>query len=71
MKGKLSACRHCNETGGVRKHGKARSGIQRYYCCECRKSFQIKYIYHVYKNRHEEIIPGSVSLAPFTTSDVC
>ncbi|WP_159566326.1 IS1/IS1595 family N-terminal zinc-binding domain-containing protein [Budvicia diplopodorum] len=45
MKDNPSACHHCDETNSVRKHGKARSGIQRYYCSACRKTFQVKYLY--------------------------
>lgn len=40
-----AACHHCSEANSVRKHGKARSGIQRYYCSVCRKTFQVHYLY--------------------------
>ncbi len=39
------ACPNCSLAIHVRKHGKARSGISRYLCCECRLTFQTKYIY--------------------------
>lgn len=45
MKDNPSACHHCGEINSVRKHGKARSGIQRYYCSVCRKTFQVQYLY--------------------------
>lgn len=38
-------CHHCSEKSGVRRHGKARSGLQRYYCSNCKRTFQINYIY--------------------------
>lgn len=45
MKMPKPICHHCNQTRRVRKHGKGRSGIQRYYCQSCKKTFQTKYIY--------------------------
>ena len=41
-------CRYCHKTEYVKRHGKGRSGYQRYRCLECRKTFQDKYIYNVY-----------------------
>lgn len=29
----------------IRKHGKSRAKIQRYYCGNCKSTFQTKYIY--------------------------
>ncbi|AKJ42408.1 IS1/IS1595 family N-terminal zinc-binding domain-containing protein [Pragia fontium] len=45
MKGNQPVCHHCSRMDSVRKHGLARSGIQRYYCISCRKTFQVHYIY--------------------------
>ncbi|WP_428829308.1 transposase [Budvicia aquatica] len=42
-------CPHCHKPITVRKHGKARSGIQRYFCRGCHKAFQDKYIYFAYR----------------------
>lgn len=41
-------CRYCNNTEYVKRHGKGRSGYQRYRCLACQKTFQDKYIYNVY-----------------------
>ena len=38
-------CSHCNSTNVV-KNGKAPSGLQRFYCNSCRKSFQKEFIYN-------------------------
>ncbi|MBK5072714.1 IS1 family transposase [Budviciaceae bacterium CWB-B4] len=38
-------CHHCNVPGRIRRHGQARSGIQRYLCVLCKKTFQVSYIY--------------------------
>ncbi|GKX53955.1 hypothetical protein SOASR030_00670 [Leminorella grimontii] len=43
------ACRHCGLVSDVRLHGKAKSGMTRYRCMACKKSFQLKYIYGAYK----------------------
>lgn len=43
------ACRYCGRVEYVRLHGKAKSGIVRYRCLACKRSFQIKYIYEAYK----------------------
>ena len=44
MKENLPVCHLCGENS-VRKHGLARSGVQRYYCTSCKKTFQVRYIY--------------------------
>jgi transposase-like protein len=31
--------------GSVRKHGIAPSGLQRYFCISCKRTFQVSYIY--------------------------
>ncbi|WP_438358068.1 transposase [Budvicia aquatica] len=46
---KLPACPHCNKATVVRKHGTARSRLQRYRCCDCRRTFQAKYIYFIHR----------------------
>ncbi|GKX53966.1 hypothetical protein SOASR030_00780 [Leminorella grimontii] len=47
-------CRFCLQANKVRKHGTARSGHQRYLCTECRRTFQLKYIYQAYKHYEEK-----------------
>ena len=37
-------CRYCTHTQFVQKHGKARTGVQRYLCTDCNRSFQHKYL---------------------------
>ncbi|VFS46866.1 Transposase and inactivated derivatives [Budvicia aquatica] len=39
------ACPYCHDATQVRKHGTSRSGFQRYFCSECRRTFQDKYVY--------------------------
>ncbi|GKX52780.1 transposase [Budvicia aquatica] len=41
-------CPNCNKGANVRKHGKARSGLPRYFCNHCQKAFQNQYIYLAY-----------------------
>lgn len=47
---KMPACPFCAGTY-VRKHGFARSHIQRYRCPDCAKTFQTKYIYQTDSDR--------------------
>lgn len=42
-------CRFCHKTEPVRKHGKGHSGFPRFRCMECRKSFQLDYVYEARK----------------------
>jgi transposase-like protein len=50
-------CRFCNQTEHVRKHGTGVTGFQRFRCIECKRSFQLDYIYEAYKpNVKEQII---------------
>ncbi len=42
-------CPRCNTATQIRKHGKARSGLQRYMCLDCRGTFQARYIYATYQ----------------------
>ena len=48
-------CPDCKNNVYVRRHGKARSGIARYRCCNCLITFQTKYIYSAYL-RKEAVI---------------
>ncbi|MCD1125053.1 hypothetical protein LPW36_03250 [Jinshanibacter sp. LJY008] len=38
-------CHHCGEYDCTKKHGIGKAGIQRYYCINCRKTFQTTYVY--------------------------
>ncbi|WP_145960359.1 IS1 family transposase [Leminorella richardii] len=38
-------CPYCHENGRVTKHGKGTSGLPRYYCKGCWKTFQTQYYY--------------------------
>lgn len=49
-------CRFYNKTEPVRKHGKGHSGFSRFRCIECRKSFQIDYVYEASKPEVKEKI---------------
>lgn len=51
MRSRLIMCHHCSERNCVRKHGKARSGLQRFYCSNCKRTFQINYIYHGHEGK--------------------
>ncbi|MBE5202484.1 hypothetical protein IG605_015265 [Pectobacterium quasiaquaticum] len=37
------ACRYCQQTEPVRKHGTGKAGFPRYSCQHCRRTFQINY----------------------------
>ena len=37
-------CVYCRSVEGVVRNGKAPSGLQRYYCRPCRRSFQMDFI---------------------------
>ena len=50
------ACVQCQQTKVV-KNGKACTGHQRYYCRNCKKSFQLEYRYNANQpGTHEQII---------------
>ncbi|ELM6648790.1 IS1 family transposase [Vibrio vulnificus] len=50
-------CRFCNQTEHVRKHGTGVTGFQRFRCIECKRSFQLDYVYEAYKpNVKKQII---------------
>lgn len=61
FKNKPIVCHLCNGKGCIRKHGKSRAGLQRYYCKNCKKSFQIKYIYTTYESPHQETILNMIN----------
>lgn len=42
-------CKLCNSENTVRKHGRGRSGYPRFYCSNCKKTFQLNYVYNAYK----------------------
>ena len=51
------ACIQCRQTQGVVKNGKAESGQQRYLCRNCKKSFQLEYIYNANQpGTHDQIV---------------
>lgn len=43
------ACRYCNKTHPVRKHGTGRGGFPRYYCNDCKRTFQLSYSYQAHQ----------------------
>ncbi|GKX54853.1 hypothetical protein SOASR030_09650 [Leminorella grimontii] len=50
---KRTPCRYCHDTQSVRKHGKGRAGYQRFYCVNCSRTFQVKYVYSAYYKEAE------------------
>ncbi len=42
-------CAHCNSGKHIVRNSKAPSGLQRYFCRDCRKSFQTEFIYNANK----------------------
>jgi len=48
-------CPYCNATD-LYKNGKSRNGIQRWYCKECKKYFQLDYLYNACKHGTKEKI---------------
>lgn len=42
-------CRYCQQAGPVRKHGFGKTGTPRYYCQDCRRTFQLDYRYNAHK----------------------
>lgn len=65
LKGYMSVCPYCHDRNYVRKHGKARSGLQRYYCSECQRTFQTKYIYQIDKESRKGIksVPATADIS--------
>ncbi|QTL39800.1 IS1 family transposase [Xenorhabdus budapestensis] len=49
-------CRYCGQTEPVRKHGTGKAGFPRYYCKDCRKTFQLNYRYNGHKPDMKEKI---------------
>ena len=55
-------CPHCRHHESVSKNGTAPTGIQRYLCNDCNRSFQLDYIYNGNKpDTHESIIDIAVN----------
>lgn len=51
------ACIQCHQTKDVVKNGKAETGHQRYLCRNCKKSFQLEYVYNANQpGTHDQII---------------
>ncbi|WP_428829287.1 transposase [Budvicia aquatica] len=48
-------CPNCNNVAYVRRHGTAVTGVQRYLCCECKLTFQTKYIYFAQQRAVKDI----------------
>ena len=38
-------CRFCKNSNSVRKHSMGSTGYQRYRCLDCKKTFQLHYVY--------------------------
>lgn len=49
-------CKYCHRTEGVKRHGTGHSGYQRYRCLLCKRTFQSKYVYIIYKEKTQEEI---------------
>lgn len=45
MRNRKIACRYCNQTETVKKHGRGHAGYQRFRCIACKKCFQLEYAY--------------------------
>ncbi|WP_144413140.1 IS1 family transposase [Pragia fontium] len=56
MNNSFPICHHCNHATQVKKHGKSRTGFQRYYCLVCRKTFQTRYVYKGNEDKIEKQI---------------
>lgn len=54
----LPGCPYCDTVTPIRKHGKARSGLQRYLCFSCRRTFQSRYIYTAYQSDKNARVEG-------------
>ena len=51
------ACVQCRVTDDVVKNGKAKSGLQRFLCRTCKKSFQLDYLYNGNRpGTHEPVV---------------
>ncbi|MDR0806539.1 MAG: hypothetical protein LBN41_07345 [Enterobacteriaceae bacterium] len=51
LNGILPKCPYCKKHAVVKKHGFARSGLRRYRCVECNKTFQNRFIYDGYREK--------------------
>ncbi|MBK5143708.1 hypothetical protein I2494_08265 [Budviciaceae bacterium BWR-B9] len=38
-------CHYCGRCDCTKRHGTGRTGLQRYYCMNCRRTFQTTYVY--------------------------
>ena len=57
-------CTHCQQAKKVIRHGKAKTGHQRYLCKHCNKSFQLEYSYNGNQpGIHERIITMTMNSA--------
>ena len=55
-------CIHCNQSDDVIKNGKAKSGLQRFLCRLCNKSFQLDYLYNGNQpDTHEQIVQLTIN----------
>ncbi|GKX49882.1 transposase-like zinc-binding domain-containing protein [Budvicia aquatica] len=54
-------CTHCDSSNNVKKYGLARSGLQRYRCGHCNKTFQAKYIYPAYEENMAKQVQNLLS----------
>ncbi|VEJ55490.1 IS1 family transposase [Pragia fontium] len=58
---KNTACQFCGSTESIRKHGKSKIGIQRFWCLSCNKTYQRNYIYKTYDSYMQAIIKNLLS----------
>ncbi|MBK5143701.1 IS1 family transposase [Budviciaceae bacterium BWR-B9] len=52
MKKDTPICHYCGRADRIKRHGIGRTGRQRYYCAECKKTFQT---YYIYKGKEQNI----------------
>ena len=45
------ACRFCEQTKPVKKHGTGLTGHQRFRCLDCKRTFQLDYAYEAWRQR--------------------
>lgn len=49
-------CPFCSQKDAVRKHGIGNTGLQRYLCTRCHRTFQTRYYYKAnYQNTNDQI----------------
>ncbi|WP_147280760.1 IS1/IS1595 family N-terminal zinc-binding domain-containing protein [Pragia fontium] len=54
-------CQYCGSGTAVRKHGKSKSGMQRFWCSSCSKTFQNDYIYTSWEHQVKTMMAGFLS----------